>query len=480
LDTHTHARTMANSKGRSKKTFRGGEYYAHVWAGKRTVKEGECAAVWLPSGKRNLVQGPQRVRLYFSHVRFLDRHVADNNQFLKVQYRDGRREHRRGPVAQFFDPCVHQEMKVLDAYRLAANEALVVYREEFGSGRAGELVECTNGKSPEKKGDRVVRTIVKGPAVYFPEANEWVHTFSWHGSVTNGKGSQTGRPGDEKQPHALSFQKLRCMPDQMYFTVRDVRTSDDAQIQIHLMIFYELTQIERMLDATNDPIGDFINALSADVMKFGAANTYESMLQRTTTLGDVATYPTVTDRMKETGFRLLKVVYRGYSTSGQLQAIHDEAIAKRTRLRLQQDTAAVEQEEQAMQLRCKQERSHQEQEVAEAAARHSLSLLTLKEEQGRSDRDADHAQALRHLMESAETDVKAQRMKHDEELRRYEGLKAMGVDLTKYLCTVADQPPDQHIRIDSATPPALHMEMKKSEGRKLGPDAKKGAGIFGI
>jgi len=81
---------------------------------------------------------------------------------------------------------------------------------------------------------------VKGPAVYIPEANEWVHTFSWHGSVTNGKGSQTGRPGDEKQPHALTFQKLRCMPDQMYFTVRDVRTSDDAQIQIHLMIFFEV------------------------------------------------------------------------------------------------------------------------------------------------------------------------------------------------------------------------------------------------
>ena len=202
-----------------------------------------------------------------------------------------------------------------DAFKLAANEALVVYRESMTETEADLHCSSTDGRKlaadaagdkGSDRGNQVVRTIVKGPAVYIPEANEWVHTFSWHGSVSNGKGSQTGRPGDVKQPHALTFQKLRCMPDQMYFTVKDVRTSDDAQIQINLMIFFELTHIERMLDATNDPIGDFINALSADVMNFGAANTYESMLQRSATLGDVAAYPTVNDRMRECGFRLLK------------------------------------------------------------------------------------------------------------------------------------------------------------------------------
>ena len=46
------------------------------------------------------------------------------------QYRDGRKENHRGPVALFSDPCVHQQMAVNEAYKLAANEALVVYREE--------------------------------------------------------------------------------------------------------------------------------------------------------------------------------------------------------------------------------------------------------------------------------------------------------------------------------------------------------------
>jgi len=440
-----------------KKTFRHGDYYAHVRCGKRTVKEGECAAIWDMSGKRKIILGPQRVRLWFSHVRFLDRHVANDHQYLKVQYRDGRVEHHRGPCALFCDPCVHLTMKAHDAFQLGANEALVVYREAPHANGTGAELDC----SAPKKGGEVVRTIVKGPAVYIPNATHWVHTFSWHGSVTDGKGSQTGRPGDEKQPHALTFQKLRCMPDQMYFTVKGVRTSDDAQIQIHLMIFYELFDIERMLDATNDPIGDFLNALSADVMSFGAHNTYESMLQRTSTLGDVATYPTVTDRMRETGFRLLKVVYRGYSTNNQLQAMHDQAIAERTRLRLQQDTAAVQQQEQAMQLRCKQERSQQEEQLAESNARHRLSLLTLEADQARVEKDAEHAQQLRHLMESTEAQVKALQLKHDEELRRLQTLKGMDVDLTKVLCTVGDRVPDQHIRIDSATPTALHMEVAK-------------------
>ena len=61
----------------TKKTFRDGSYYRSVWMGKRTVKEGECAAIWDMSGERKKIEGPQRVRLWFSHVRFLDKHTAD-------------------------------------------------------------------------------------------------------------------------------------------------------------------------------------------------------------------------------------------------------------------------------------------------------------------------------------------------------------------------------------------------------------------
>ena len=221
----------------AKKTFRDSTYYRHVVLGKRTVKEGECAAIWTPSGDRKLIEGPQRVRLWFSHVRFLNRYVADASQFLSIQYRDGRKEHVRGPVAHFHDPCMHQSIEVCNAYKLAANEALVVYSEAVAPG-APTCVAPANReptKGPQVKGVAVERRIVKGPAVFIPSAQDWIHKFSWHGSPSakgNGSGSKTGTPGDTKMPHGAEFEKLRCMPDQMYCSVKDVRTKDDAQLTV--------------------------------------------------------------------------------------------------------------------------------------------------------------------------------------------------------------------------------------------------------
>merc|ERR1719389_1518050 len=125
-------------------------------------------------------------------------------------------------------------------------------------------------------------------------------------------------------------------------------------------------------------------------MTFGANNTYESMLQRSSELTELATFPILKGRMEQTGFRLLKVVYRGYSTSGQLQAMHDEAIAKRTKLKLQSDTRQMEQAQQSMELQCKQERSQQEMAVSEAEVRHEMSLLQVKAEQDLKKKDAMH------------------------------------------------------------------------------------------
>merc|ERR1719359_985817 len=145
-----------------------------------------------------------------------------------------------------------------------------------------------------------------------------------------------------------------------------------------LMIFYELESIEQMLDSTNDPIGDFTNAASADVMTFGAANTYESLLQRTASLSELGSFPILAGRMGQTGFRLLKVVYRGYSTTAKLQAMHDESIAKRTQLKLQADTQQMELEQQRKDLQCRQQRAEQEHAISEAEMRHRMGMLELE------------------------------------------------------------------------------------------------------
>merc|ERR550514_2454520 len=164
----------------------------------------------------------------------------------------------------------------------------------------------------------------------------------------------------------------------MYLSVRDVRTVDDANITVHLMMFYELKSIETMLDSTNDMIGDMINAASADVMTFASRLTYETFLQETTELSRVATFPILQSRM---------------------QQMHDEAISRRTRLRLEADAAKEEQEKRAMELRARQSRSAQEQELEKAQHAHKLQVQALQAEQQRKLADEEHAQKLRYAQE---------------------------------------------------------------------------------
>ena len=79
--------------------------------------------------------------------------------------------------------------------------------------------------------------------------------------------------------------------------------------------------------------------------------------------------------------------------------MHDEAISRRTKLRLEADAAREQEEKRSMELRCRQGRSVQEQELEAAAARHKLSVQSLQKEQERRLHDEEHAQGLRYARE---------------------------------------------------------------------------------
>lgn len=74
-------------------------------------------------------------------------------------------------------------------------------------------------------------------------------------------------------------------------------------------------------------------------------------------------------------------------------------------------------------------------------------------------KDLDHAQAIRHAAERSKSELEGVRAKNDEELRVNESLKALGVELTQYLCVTAQKEPDHHIKVDGAAAPALHLEV---------------------
>jgi hypothetical protein len=394
--------------------------------GQLVVREGETVSIFGAKGDQTIIHGPRALRPFFSEVQFLKREACDQQSYLVIEYLDGKVEHRRGPTYVMVDPCLHRKVSVEHAIMLEACQALVVYSED-------------NNLTPDLKA--VSRRLVKGPEIFIPMANEWLHRFSWHGTVISGKskGSITGSPNDTKVAHAVEFTKLRELPDQMYYTVRDLRTSDDALLTLHIMIFFELVDIEKMLDSTNDPISDMINAANADVMTFGASRTYEGLLAESNGLSENASYPLLISRMASIGYQLNKVVYRGYQASAKLQTMQESAISSRTKLRLEADTFRQEQANAGFMLNAQEQQSKQKFAQEERETEHRAKMVRLKAEQELSAKRDANSLVLAH-----ERDMNNERKAY------LNSLLEMNVDLTKYLCAQVSSKPTSHLLIENA------------------------------
>lgn len=348
--------------------------------GMKTVRRGERVAVWSPSGDVRFVDGPQRLLLWRDKVQPLD--------------------------------------------KIDANEALVIYRRETD--------------------DTVKRTVLRGPALYAPGPDEWLHEFCWHGAD----------PQDppKKVPSVLRFTHLRVIPDQLYFDVQDVRTSDDALLVIKLMVFFELIDIQKMLDQTHDPIADFINALSADVIDFAADRTFEEFKEATGSLSDLNQYQNLTSRAERIGYRINKVVYRGYVASAKLQLMHDEAIERRTALKLEAET-----ERQAQELAdLKLAREAQRQAMARRQTEHEKSLTQLRHDGELVRSESQHRQHFLRQREEQTAMVEHVRAENEARLEFLQQVQGMQVDLTRYL-VAQYQHPDRLIRVKGRPGPQLHL-----------------------
>jgi hypothetical protein len=392
-----------------------------------TVRQGQRVAVWNKKGQVRLVDGPRRMFLFRETVEPLPCFSAEASQYLAIRFRDGHCEHIRGPASVWLDPVLHEKITVEDSLAVNAHEAVVVYARDNGE---------------------VHRRVVHGPAIFVPTEREWLHEFSWHGADPKNP--------RRKVPHGLRFTKLWTIPDQMYFDVPEVRTADDALLVVELMIFFELADIETMLDQTHDPVGDFINAVSADVIDYVGRRTFEEFKQQTEKLNDLAAYANLTARASRIGYRVNKVVYRGYLAGDKLQAMHDDAIQARTKLKLEAETERQAQELADLRLAREAQRADQqrtmEQEQAEHKIRlerlgHDERLRALKEEQ------ENEAAAKRRLNEIELEHRKATDTQHVELLR---AMQAMQVDLTKYL-VAQYQNPDRVIRVEGEKRTQLHL-----------------------
>ncbi len=253
----------------------------------------------------------------------------------------------------------------------------------------------------------------------------------------------------------------------LYFDVENVRTNDDALLTVQLMVFFELADIGRMLDQTHDPVADFINALSADVIDFVGALDFDAFKARTEALNDMGTYPQLAQRAERIGYRVNKVVYRGYYANDKLQAMHDNAIECRTRLRLEAETERQGQELADLKLAREADRAAQRQGMEEAEARHKNRIVGLAHEAELGRRETEQRQALEAQRRDDDWAIEARRRKdqaeldnqraaHEEQIGYFARMRELQIDLTRYL-VAQYQNPDKVIRIDNGREAQLHL-----------------------
>merc|ERR1719214_396243 len=116
-----------------------------------------------------------------------------------------------------------------------------------------------------------------------------------------------------------------------------------------------------MLQQTHDPIADFVNAVSSDVIEFVSGKTFEEFKAATEEMNNLSVYTQLTSRANGIGYDVTKVVFRGYGAPQRLQKMHDDAIEKRTKLVLERETQEQEQQMEDLRLHREEERLQKKQ-----------------------------------------------------------------------------------------------------------------------
>ncbi|XP_046570214.1 uncharacterized protein LOC124278529 [Haliotis rubra] len=377
----------------------------------KTVKEGEQAVVYNHLGEGTLVIGPQRIYLFRKRLHRLERYTADATQYIVMKDKDGVVKHKQGPCEVFFNPLILDSIKTESALKLDANHMVVVYKR--------------------LKDSNVQRRVIQGPVVFVPQAEEWMHMFNWHGSDLNNQGRMI--------PAHYKFTQLTVIPDQFYYNVRDVRTNDDTMITVKLMLFYSIVDVVKMLDTTHDPIADLINAVCADVIAFVGKLSYGAFLEKSCILNDLGTYSQLISRSERIGFNIGKVVYRGYHSSEQLQAMQNNAIESRTQMRLEAEVEDQKQKLSHFKLSKEQARLNNKHRMHEMKQKHQQETQELKQTHHLELEQLKHSQTLQINSQKTQADLDHKSSANDQRLQFLTQLQSLGVNLDQYL--VSQQKP---------------------------------------
>lgn len=393
-------RIESNMKGQqrlvvSNKNFRTNKRRNFSFCGGQTIKEGEACLVYDELGRSELHLGPKRMWRRGAHTfQFIPKKVASSTEYLALTDHQGRKNHKMGPCYEWFNPVVYKSIEVCNVVQVQNKEAIVVYNEDT---------------------DAVVsRDIVYGPRTFVPKANEWIGQFSWHGPTAENKARH-------KAGHAR-LQKLSLTPTNMAVEIKDARSSDDCTITVNMIMFHQLVDVNQMLNTTQDPVGDLISAMCADVISMVAENTFENFVEQSPLLNKMTTFPELSKRAPAIGFHVIKVVYMGYAGNATMQRMHDNSITTRTRQKLNLEKRQQEMLLAEYTLGKKKVLDEKRRKLAALRQDHSLAILEMADASRRAEDDAKQQLARDHM-----------RAMHEEKSRKLDLLKEQGVDLTKYV-----------------------------------------------
>jgi hypothetical protein len=191
--------------------------------------------------------------------------------------------------------------------------------------------------------------------------------------------------------------------------------------------------IERMLEATHDPIGDFVNAATSDVVAFTGRYDFEQFKRNVTQLNDLETYKQLLGRAAQCGYRINKVVYRGYGSAEALQQMHDQAIEARTRLQLDRATEQQAQDLENYKLDSQLFRASKRREEQNKEVEHDLELARKKQEAEIRKQETEQAFLRDNARLQAEVRLAIRRGQDGQQREHLGSLRELGVDLTEYL-----------------------------------------------
>ncbi|GFN94548.1 type ii secretion system (t2ss), protein e, n-terminal domain [Plakobranchus ocellatus] len=378
-----------------------------------TLDVGEKALIYDKDGCARIEEGPQRLFLFREKYKLMTCYSASQKEYIEVSFKSGKTEHIRGPCKRHLNEILHTSICVKPLISLDANEALIVYTQD-------------------DKTKQVQRRIQYGPTLFLQGENEWLHEFSWHGTDPENKTRIVAGQN--------CFTVLKITPDQFYYNVDEVRTADDALLRIKLMMFYEVINIEQMLNSTQDPMADFVNCLTADVVAFAAKKSYEEFIETASDLNHLSNYPQLCERCKAIGYRVSKVVFRGYFAHDKLQQMHDMMIKRRTELKLKYEQEVQEQSMTDMKLKAEVDRMEQEQEMELEKLLHEQKMEKASLEHHLALEKKSHERKISKMQQEDQARLNAQAASDHREADYLSSLHAMQVDVTSLLVTRTGHP----------------------------------------